>query len=86
MNMHATDNLQHYPLPATLEQHLRVVDGVAQRMARQGQDVDSDIVLSGNDYAVVDQIVRSMSGHRYNAATVQWNGRPLRSLACAAAA
>jgi hypothetical protein len=86
MNMHATDNLQLYPIPASLAGLLRRMDQEAQQVARLGRPVAATIVLSDGDYAIVDSVVRSMSGHRYSAATVRWNGRPLIPHAYAVAA
>lgn len=86
MNMHATDNLQHYPLPASLVALLTCVDRRAQQDARRGIPVAAAITLSDGDYARVNAVVTAMSGRRYNAATVRWNGRPLCRCAVAAAA
>lgn len=86
MNMHATDNLKQYPLPPRLVAYLREVDACAQRMARHGERVDAVITLSDSDYARVDESVRTASNGRFRAATVQWNGRPLRRCVDAAAA
>jgi hypothetical protein len=86
MNMHATDNLKHYPLPSRLALYLREVDAHAQRMAQHGESVDPEITLSEGDYALVDESVRTVSNGRFRASTVMWNGRPLRRHVVAVAA
>jgi hypothetical protein len=86
MTTHATDNLQHYPLPPDLAAYLRTVDGLAQNTARAGQPVPETIILNDHDYVVVDQVVRAVSMHKHNAATVQWAGRHLSRHAVAVAA
>jgi hypothetical protein len=48
--------------------------------------VPAAITLSDGDYARVNAVVTATSGHRFNAATVCWNGRPLCRCAVAAAA
>jgi hypothetical protein len=86
MNMHATDNLKQYPLPPSIAMLLHTVDARAQQDARNGLAVAAAITLSDSDYAKVNAIVLAMSGHRFNASNVRWNGRPLRRCAVAAAA
>lgn len=86
MNVHATSDLQTYPLPPALLAHLRMVDRHAQNAARLGQPVEAIIVLSAHDYATVDEVVRVVSGGRFHAGSVTWNGRPLRRCAAAIAA
>lgn len=86
MNMHATDNLQTYPLPEPVIARLRMIDRHAQHAARLGLSVPANITLDVGDFASVDSVVRSVSGHRFNAATVRWNGRGLCFSASAIAA
>lgn len=86
MNMYATNNLKHYPLPPSIAALLHTIDARAQQDARNGLAVPAAITLSDGDYARVNAVVTATSGHRFNAATVCWNGRPLCRCAVAAAA
>lgn len=78
MTMHANSNLTTYPLPGALAAYLRRVDAIAQSVARRGERVPAEIVLNAADFDTIDQIVRAVSHGRFNAQTVNWNGRHLR--------
>lgn len=72
-----TTDLKQYPLPDRLRATLAQADQIAQSMARSGRPVPASIMLFSDDYAVVDRIVRHITGGRLRAHQVQWAGRHL---------